>query len=827
MAGGLQDIGTKALQITGAALAGASAAVAGFATAALGEFGTFQTGMQEVFTLLPGITEDAMRQMESSIQAFGERTGRLTEETIPALYQALSAGVPQENVFAFLEVANKAAVAGVTDLETAVDGMTTIINAYGLEMSDATSVSDALFTAVRLGKTTFAELSDSMFQLAPIASAMGASFDEALAAVTAITTQGVPTSVAMTQVRQALVELGDSGTEVGKTFQELSGQTFQEFLNSGNSLADAFALLEQGALDAGIPISQMFGSVEAGQAALALTGANMDTFTNVIDEMGNAAGATDAAFATMNQGIGVALNKLGSSWESLLISMGRIIEPFVTPVINAFTRLVQAFTGVLDGGDALAQWESDFAFLGPLQDVFLGLAQFIYDFSAAFGSMVAAIQAGVPPLDAFQNFLYTIAGAGAAEAFEDMVYWVGEFGRVAQEILGPIIDWISQHVELQDVLMALGIAIATVVVPAVLGFFAAFAPLTILIGTIALLRTAWEENWGGIQEKTAAIVDWLTNTGWPALSGFFSQIADAWDNIVWPGLQAFWDWFMATGLPAIIDYFSNTFLTPLMAGFALIATLWEIVSPAFTSFYNWFMTDGLAAIMDWIDAEIIPRWELFTALMSGLWEVVSASFGSFFNWFMTDGLAAIMDFIDTEITPRWELFQDLLAGIWEMVRPGFQAFGDGVIAILQGIADAILGAQESFTAFQNTVSGAQAGYSFAGQASGQIAGGLASGQYSVGDVLGAFGNALFGGNQFGGYVKQGVPSWVGEGGRELFVPSSDGQIVNHRDSELAAQGGGGSGTQIIINVYGAISDEQANESVYKLKRELSAQGITL
>ena len=88
-------------------------------------------------------------------------------EVLPALYQAISAGVPSDNVFDFLETANKAAVGGITDLSTSVDGITSVVNAYGSDVISAAEASDLMFTAVKEGKTDFGQLSDSLFQVIP------------------------------------------------------------------------------------------------------------------------------------------------------------------------------------------------------------------------------------------------------------------------------------------------------------------------------------------------------------------------------------------------------------------------------------------------------------------------------------------------------------------------------------------------------------------------------------------------------------------------------------------------------------------------------------
>ena len=58
------------------------------------------------------------------------------------------------------------------------------MNAYGDQVSGATEVSDLMFTAIRLDKTTFEEMSPSMFQVTPIAASLGVPFRDVTASIT-------------------------------------------------------------------------------------------------------------------------------------------------------------------------------------------------------------------------------------------------------------------------------------------------------------------------------------------------------------------------------------------------------------------------------------------------------------------------------------------------------------------------------------------------------------------------------------------------------------------------------------------------------------------
>lgn len=320
--------------IAGAVLA--AAAIAAFAVKGVQSFATLQSGMNEVFTLLPSITETAMQSMTDDVRAFAVEMGTTTDKVVPALYQAISAGVPAGNVFDFLEVAQKAALGGVTDLTTAVDGISGVINSYGAEVISASEASDLMFTAVRLGKTTFPELSNSLFQVLPTATSLGVGFGDITAAIAAMTAQTIPTKIATTQMRQMFIELSKAGGDTAKIFEDVSGQTFKNFIASGGSVNDALDLMGTYAEDNNLLISDLFGSVEGGQAALALF--DNSAFTSGIAEMGDAAGATDAAYAQMDQGISRTWDRVKSTFSDALLEIGDRLAPSIQTMATWFSE---------------------------------------------------------------------------------------------------------------------------------------------------------------------------------------------------------------------------------------------------------------------------------------------------------------------------------------------------------------------------------------------------------------------------------------------------------------------------------------------------------
>ena len=352
VAKGLRGMGPAAL--FGATAAGA--AVTAFAVSSLKDFASFDKGMREVFTLLPNITGPAMKKMTQQTKDLAEEMGILPDKVVPALYQAISKGVPQENVFDFMKIASKAAIGGVTDLETTVDGLTSVVNAFGKENITTQKAADLMFTAVRLGKTTFEELSRFMFQVNPIAAGLGIEFSNVTAALAALTAQGVPTRVAATQTRQALVELGKGGTIAFKAFKKLTGESFVEFIAGGGTVKQAFDIMKAGADDLNVGVGDLFGSVEAGMAVIALTTkGGMEAFGNAMSEGQDSAREMEAAFETMDEGLARSMEKLQAQIALMKIELGKELAPTMLKLVATTLAVVKGMDDWFLGAGLVAQ----------------------------------------------------------------------------------------------------------------------------------------------------------------------------------------------------------------------------------------------------------------------------------------------------------------------------------------------------------------------------------------------------------------------------------------------------------------------------------------
>ena len=383
---GLAGLATGPVGAAVIAIGAVTAATAAFSVKALKASSEFQQGMNKVFTMLPKASQETKDKLSNDILELSNKYGKSANEMSEAMYQALSAGVEQNKVKEFLEVAQKGATAGVTDVTTAVDGLSSIVNAWGENAISAAQASDLIFTAVKNGKTSFGEIAGSIAQVSPIASALGVDFSDVAAAIGTLTAKGTPTSVVMTQMKAAFSEFSKGSTTASKEFKAATGQSFQEFIAKGGNLQTAMQALETHAKKTGKNINEFFGSVEAGSFALSLTGENTASFTKNMQDMKNSKGATDKAFAQMDQGITVNTNKIRENLHNTMIQAGQAITPMASQMLQGFTgimpALISAFSSI---GSSVMPLMSGWASL------FNGFFQTIQANASQFGAVFQGI----------------------------------------------------------------------------------------------------------------------------------------------------------------------------------------------------------------------------------------------------------------------------------------------------------------------------------------------------------------------------------------------------------------------------------------------------
>ena len=315
----MRDMEKAAAQM-GKAVAAGFAVIGGATILAVKSAAKFEAAMAEVSTLLDDTS--GLEKTADAVKGLAVQFGQMPVDQAKALYQIISAGASTAaDQMEQLTAANKLAVGGVTDVTTAADGLTTVLNAYAGSGMSAQEVSDILFTTMKAGKTTIGELSQGIGNVATIAAQTGVTFDQLGAAVGTLTKAGINTSQAMDSLRgvlSAVLKQSDQSVKMAKELGVEFNVTALEAKGLHGFLADIAAT---GATSE--QLSKLFGRVEGLNAVMALGSQGGAEFTRQLESMAGAAGATDTAVAKMMESVDFKAKQAAAAFEVLRIEMGK------------------------------------------------------------------------------------------------------------------------------------------------------------------------------------------------------------------------------------------------------------------------------------------------------------------------------------------------------------------------------------------------------------------------------------------------------------------------------------------------------------------------
>lgn len=303
----------------------------------------FQKQLSTFNTLLKGSREE-LNMFGDEFIRLSIKTGQAKEDIASGAYQALSSGIAKEDLIGFLETATKTAQAGLTTTENSIKTISSIMNAYKMSTKEAGEVADWLLTVQNKGVTTVDELGASLADVTSISSALEVSLNDVGAALAQMTQNGNNTAKSTTMLKTMLSELSKSGQQASDIFSTIAGQSFRSFIINGGNLQDALNMLDEYAKKSNKSISDLFSSVEAGNAALNLTGINADKFSEKLNDMKNKSGELNTSYK-------IATNNIKSEWDKLTQAMNSRWRDLVSWLEEPIYVTIREVRQVVDGED--------------------------------------------------------------------------------------------------------------------------------------------------------------------------------------------------------------------------------------------------------------------------------------------------------------------------------------------------------------------------------------------------------------------------------------------------------------------------------------------
>jgi len=310
---------------------------------------------------LVGVAKSDLQELKNAAKTLGPTYGQSANEAADALFFITSAGIRGKDAIDVLERSLKASAVGLGDAKTIADLTTSAMNAYGIQVLDASQATDVLTAAVRLGKLEPAELAGSIGQVLPLASALGISFDQVGATFAAMSRTGTDAATAATQLRGIMSGLTKVTPKAEKQLAAfgLSGEELRRQLKD-EGLLSVLQTLTSTFGDNEVAISNVFGNVRALTGVIDLMGSNVASTNEIFAEMADSTGILDEAFGVTADTTKFKFAQAMADLKVVLLNIGEVLIPvFVDTVIPAIRDVAESFKDLVEKFKALSPETQD------------------------------------------------------------------------------------------------------------------------------------------------------------------------------------------------------------------------------------------------------------------------------------------------------------------------------------------------------------------------------------------------------------------------------------------------------------------------------------
>ncbi|WP_418581524.1 phage tail tape measure protein [Hominenteromicrobium sp.] len=692
----------------------------------------FQTAMAKVGTIAD-TNVVPLSQMQKEIINLSNALGVNASTVAEDVYNAISAGQKTSDAVAFVEKATMLAKGGFAETGQALDVLTTILNAYGMESSKTEEISNMLITTQNRGKVTVAELSSVMGKVIPTANANNVALEQLCAGYSIMTARGIAAAETTTYMNSMLNELGKSGTSADKALRQAAGKGFSELMAEGNSLADVLNILQGEADKSGKTLADMFGSAEAGKAALTLMANGVEGFNDEVSAMVDSTGAAQAAYEKMMDTTEEKIKKAKTALSNLGIVLGDTFLPYVTTAAEKLSDLVTKFSawaqenpkllstivkvaaallGLKAGGQAgkLAFLEikggilgiqgafakmKAFSGSGGIKSLFSGLGGIkgkILPLVGIIGGVALAIKLISGNLEEVRGWIQQTFGDGALAVFDKVWGVVQNVGAAIKGVfsgegMGNARNFFEEHfgeagVAVFDSLIG--------VVEQLKGI------LPGLLDQFAQLATALLPVIGSLIQQIVPLIGEIIATVLPILLDLIAQLLPVIGQIVEAILPVLIQ-LVETLVPIVMQIIEA--VLPILQQLleALMPIIQQIIDNILPIVIDLIMT-VVSAIQPLVEAILPVLQSLLQALMpiiQAVAELFSNVLGAAINAIsgILNGLTQILQGLITFITgvftgnwkQAWEGVKSIFSGIWEAIKSVCTGVVNGIISVINTI----------------------------------------------------------------------------------------------------------------------------------------------
>ena len=720
--------GALSTAFAGAAVAGI-AAVGGAFAVSVKSAADFEKQMSAIGAVSGATSEDLDALTKTALQ-LGKDTSFSAKEAAAGMEEMVKAGVSLEDVMGGgARAALDLAAAGGVEVAEAAEIASNAMNVFNLKGSDMAHVADIIAGAANASAIGVNDYKFSLSAAGAVAATVGVGFEDLSTAIAAMGNAGIKGSDAGTSLKTMLMNLQPTTKAQIAEFERLGIATVNQ--------DEAFAQLKQGLLATG-----------EGQAAYdKLVKSNTLTTENMY-KAANKLGL-GVVHGTESFERWLAVNDhLGNSFftaEGKAKSMAEIAEVLKTSMAGLTEQEQLASLEILFGADAVraaavlskqgAEGMNELAASMAKVSAQAVAEERLNNLNGSIEKLMGsletiAITIGLEMLPVLKDMVDMLTEA-ANEAMPQIEASAKSFGAALKEWMPTLKSVVGFLWENRDAIAAVVAALTTfAILTTVIGWVTTIAgaisavtaaisasggvlaalgalvallggPVTLIIAAVALavgaLAYAWMNDWGGIQEKTAAVVEFLSGVP-DMIAGFFEAIGQSvqglqmaveqgWNAIatatetVWNGIKEFLvDWWRVIAV---------VLAGPIGALAVLIIDNWETIKTSTETIWA-AISNILTAVWDVIYSTIVePQVKLVQLTIEAAWTAIK------------EATATAMTAVQTAVETAWtavstkttEVFNAVLAfvrdTIFEPMRAAIETAVNAARDLVNAAWDAI------------------------------------------------------------------------------------------------------------------------------------------
>lgn len=603
---------------------GISAPLLGVATSAIKTAADFEENMN-IMKAVSGATADQMKLLEAQALKLGADTVFSASEAAQGMLELSKAGLSVDDTMKAIPGVMDLAAAGDLSVAQAAEIASNALNTFHLPANKATDVANLFAAAANASSIEVTDMAQSMAQAGAVAASYGQSIETASTAIALLGNNGLKGSDAGTSLKTMLSRLAAPTEEAAALMKQL-GVNVYDASGKMRPLNEIMVDLQKGLHGTMTVTEKNAGATSANskQAQHYLSIINQ-TKQKLADYQSGVAGVAQSENAKK-----VAIDRLNrtlAAAQAEYQKLGGVQASTTTKTVKMTDEIRNQALYTLFGSDAIRA-----------ANILLKEGETGWDNMAeAVNKEGAAQTAAQARMEGFNGAIKYLSGSidsfyiATIKPFLDtLADYPIAFADFVTSLSGVSAQVRNAALAFLAVLAAAGPVLLTITgIGAVLG--ALLSPIGLIILGIGVLAAAWVADFGGIQEKTAAVwaaIQPALTQLWTMLQGQLvaSLVAlGAWWASVWPQIQsatlAAWTalqpiltqlWTMLqTSLPAALTLLQTWFNNAWTAISTAVGTAMATAGPLLTQLWTWLQV-GLPLALTTLQSWFTTAWATIT-----------------------------------------------------------------------------------------------------------------------------------------------------------------------------------------------------------------------